>query len=135
MAKAKRPSGGSPASSRRVDLPPAFAAIVKRFAGNRRVAFGGQGFGSKGLRLDGKIFAMISLTAQFVVKLPRERVAELISLGRAEYFAVGRSRVMKEWIAVLGGPVSWRRLADEAYKYATARRTQLTESARRRTRG
>ena len=71
MAKAKRPSGGSQASSRRVELPPAFAAIVKRFAGDRRITFGGQGFGSKGLRLNGKSFAMTSVTGQVVVTLPR----------------------------------------------------------------
>ena len=135
MGKKTGLSGGSRASSRRVELPPAFAVIAKRFMRDRRVTFGGQGFGSRALRLDGKIFAMISRRGQFVVKLPRDRVAELIERGRGEYFDTGRSLVMKEWIAILAGPASWRELAEEAHRFALAKRTQLRESPRRRRRG
>ncbi len=120
--------------SRHAELPTAFAAIARRFLANRDVTFGGRGFGSRGLRLDGKIFAMISLRGQFVVKLPSDRVAELIELGAGEYFATGRSRIMKEWIAILAGPASWPKLAEEAYRFAMAGRTPPKESARR-TRG
>ena len=135
MTKTTGTSRGRRVSGRRVELPPAFAAIVKHFARDPRVTFGGQGFGSKALRLDGKIFAMISLRGQFVVKLPRDRVVELIDLGKAEYFDTGRGKVMKEWLAVLDGPASWRGLAEEAHQFATVIRTDPARSARRRTRG
>jgi hypothetical protein len=108
--------------SRRVELDPHFMPVMRGFARDERVTFGGQGFGSRALRLDGKIFAMLSSKGQFVVKLPRERVAELIHLGEAEYFDTGRDLIMKEWVAVVGDPASWLGLAKEAYRFARSRR-------------
>jgi hypothetical protein len=103
---------------RPVELHPSFAAIVREFSRDQRVSFGGQGFGSRALRLDGKIFAMLSSKGRFVVKLPRERVAQLIELGKGEYFDTGRGRVMKEWLTVREAPRSWAELAREAYRFA-----------------
>ena len=105
-------------TGRDVELDPSFVPVVEAFASDQRVTFGGQGFGSRALRLDGKIFAMLSSRNQFVVKLPRDRVTELIRLGKGQYFDTGRNRIMKEWLAVVGAPRSWLRLAKEAHRYA-----------------
>jgi hypothetical protein len=112
----------NPPSRRHRDLDPSFVPVIEAFSRDRRVTYGGQGFGSRGLRLDGKIFAMLSSKGQFVVKLPRDRVAELIRLGRGQYFDTGRDRVMKEWLAVVGDPASWLGLAKEARRFAMAQR-------------
>jgi hypothetical protein len=109
-------------ASRYDELDPLFVPVIQAFAGDRRVTYGGLGFGSRALRLDGKIFAMLSSRGQFVVKLPRDRVAELIRLGQGEYFDTGRDRVMKEWLAVVGDPPSWLGLAREAHRFATSKR-------------
>jgi len=112
----------NPPAGRHLDLDPSFASVVEAFSRDRRVTYGGQGFGRRGLRLDGKIFAMLSSKEQFVVKLPRDRVAELIELGQGQYFDTGRDRVMKEWLAVVGDPASWLGLAKEAHRFAVAQR-------------
>jgi hypothetical protein len=118
MKKTTASAGTSTLTSRHVELHPTFAAIVRAFSRDRRVSYGGQGFGSRALRLDGKIFAMLNVKGQFVVKLPRDRVAELIRMGKGEYFDTGRDRVMKEWLAVLAKPASWLKLATEAHRFA-----------------
>lgn len=105
-----------------MELDPDFAPIVRSFARDKRVTFGGQGFGSRALRLDGRIFAMLSSKGRFVVKLPADRVAELIGRGQGEYFDTGRGRIMKEWIAVSTKPASWLALAKEAHRFAAAGR-------------
>jgi hypothetical protein len=134
MTRAARGTRPRRAAGRHVELDPAFASIVRTFSREERVTFGGQGFGSRALRLDGKIFAMLSLRGDFVVKLPETRVAELIQSGKGKYFDTGRDRVMKEWVAVLAGPRSWSGLAREAYGYATTKDAQPRPTGRR-TRG
>ena len=109
-------------ASRHVELDPSFVPVVEAFASDQRVIYGGQGFGSRALRLDGKIFAMLSSKGQFVVKLPRDRVIELIRLGKGQYFDTGRDRTMKEWLAIVGRPRSWLGLAKEAHRYALSTR-------------
>ena len=118
MKKTTASAGTSKPTSRHVELHPTFAAIVRAFSRDRRVSYGGQGFGSRALRLDGKIFAMLNFKDQFVVKLPRDRVAELIRMGKGEYFDTGRDRVMREWLAVRAKPASWLKLAKEAHRFA-----------------
>jgi hypothetical protein len=100
-----------------------FAAVVATFAGDPRVeaplpedatAAEDKGkFGSRGLKVDGKVFAMPS-KGRLVVKLPRERVAALIASKKAEGYVLG-ARTMREWVAFSDGTVtSWRALAREA---------------------
>jgi hypothetical protein len=122
MKKTKARRQKSPPTSVHVELDPSFVPVIEAFASDRRVTFGGQGFGSKALRFDGKIFAMLSFKGRFVVKLPKDRVAELIRLGRGQYFDTGRDRIMKEWVAVVGDSASWLGLAREAYRFAVSRR-------------
>jgi hypothetical protein len=94
-----------------------FAPVVDAFAKDRRVNYGGKGFGSTALKVDGKIFAMMSSKGKCVVRLPKDRVDELVRLGRGEYFDPGHGRLMKEWLALEGGAGSWVELAREAHRF------------------
>jgi TfoX/Sxy family transcriptional regulator of competence genes len=60
---------------------------------------------SDGLKTGGKFFAMVS-KGELVVKLPRERVDELVEAGEGHRFDPGHGRLMKEWVSL--------RPADEA---------------------
>jgi TfoX/Sxy family transcriptional regulator of competence genes len=102
-----------------------FARIVQRYAEDPAVTPPGAGkrgkFGESALKVDGKIFAMIS-RGNLVVKLPRERVDGLVESGRGTHFDAGRGRVMKEWLAVPpGANRSWPKLADEARRFVGGR--------------
>src|SRR4030095_12506882 len=88
-----------------------WAPIAKDQLSERGVT-SGTGFGSnEGLRVSGKIFAML-VRGELVVKLPKDRVDELVDAGAARRFDAGKGRPMKEWASV---PVSasrrWRGLA------------------------
>lgn len=94
-----------------------FASISKEELGRRGVT-AGTGFGSNpGLRIRGKIFAML-VRDELVVKLPRERVAELTDAGVGRKFDAGKGRPMKEWLSV---PARfgrrWEGLVDEARSF------------------
>ncbi|HLI30814.1 MAG TPA: hypothetical protein VKV79_06930 [Terriglobia bacterium] len=96
----------------------AFGQIVKTLTHDRQVSCGkGKGFGSGALKVNGKIFAMISSKSEFVVKLPRGRVEELESAGVGKRFDPGHGRLMKEWMVVRAGKASWVKLAREACEF------------------
>jgi TfoX/Sxy family transcriptional regulator of competence genes len=81
----------------------------------KRGVTGGTGFGTnEGLRVSGKIFAML-VRGELVVKLPRDRVDQLVEAGAARRFDAGKGRPMKEWASV---PASasrrWKGLVEEA---------------------
>jgi hypothetical protein len=104
-----------------------FANIVRALAGRPGVsgpATPGESprrFGSSALKVNGKIFAMISSTGDFVVKLPAARVAALIASGQGKIFDAGRGRAMKEWLVVqAGSDAEWIRLADEALQFVAS---------------
>jgi hypothetical protein len=103
---------------------PRFAPVVDAFANERHVTYGGKGFGSSGLKVHGKLFAMISSKGKFVAKLPRDRVDELVRLGKGEYFDPGHGRLMKEWIALDGATSSWVELAREAHRFVMGQPTK-----------
>ena len=94
-----------------------FEAIADRLLGEPGVSEG-TGFGtSPGLRVDGRIFAML-VRDEFVVKLPARRCADLVSVGTARPFDRGQGRPLKEWI-VVGDDVEseWMALAQEALTF------------------
>jgi hypothetical protein len=91
----------------------ATAAIAREYAARR--ARGGDKFGDHGLKVGGKIFAMVS-RERFVVKLPRARVDALVAAGQGEPFTSG-GRVMKEWLVVTAPRLSWLKLAREALAF------------------
>jgi TfoX/Sxy family transcriptional regulator of competence genes len=79
-------------------------------------------FGSNGLKVDGKLFALFT-QGTLVVKLPKERVAALIAKGDGKPFDPGHGRLMKEWLTVVSPKLSWSALAKEAHAFvATAKR-------------
>ena len=103
-----------------------FATVVRAFAGDPRVeapldddasAAEAKGkFGSRGLRVDGKVFAMPS-KGRLVVKLPRARVEALVAAKQGQRFVLG-ARARKEWVAIPEStPAAWRALALEARKF------------------
>jgi hypothetical protein len=100
------------------ELNPQFAAVVKALSKERGVTYGGKGFGSQALKANGKIFAMVASKGQFVVKLSKERVNELVASGQGKHFDPGKGKLMKEWLAVSGPPKSWLGLAKEALGFA-----------------
>jgi hypothetical protein len=106
--------------------------LVERFADRPGVLNPdpqGRHFGSDTLRVDGKIFAM-SMDGRLVVKLPADRVAELITDGPGEPFGTSVDRPMREWVSLPLGPDS-DALADEAYEFVR-RPKPSAKSTRRR---
>ncbi len=78
----------------------------------------GTGFGNNpGLRVDGRIFAML-VRGRLVVKLPAARVAESIERGTGERLEMGDGRRMREWLSVaVEGASDWPRLVEEAFAF------------------
>jgi len=92
-----------------------FESVVKAFANVRHVTREKtKGFGSGSLKVNGRIFTMLWSKAQFVVKLPRERVDELVCDGVGERFAPRPGRLMKEWLVVDAAKADWVELTREA---------------------
>jgi len=111
--------------------PPASAAVEARFAAivaalaaldGVSLGAGRRGFGSGALLANGRIFAMPG-RGGVVLKLPGERVAELIASQDGTPFDAGKGTPMKEWV-VLAGQVAEERcleLAREALAFVHRR--------------
>jgi hypothetical protein len=98
-----------------------FEQVTGRFLAEPDVTQG-TGFGTApGLRTSGKIFAML-VNATLVVKLPKERVDELVAAGSAVHFDPGHGRLMKEWASVpVDSPDDWEGLVAEAFRFVGSR--------------
>ena len=95
-----------------------YAELSRVFLERDGVRQEGKGFGSSALKVNGSIFAMLSSRGEFVVKLPRQRVAQLVATGDAVHYDGGKGRPMKEWLAVpAGSRLDWSALADEALTF------------------
>jgi TfoX/Sxy family transcriptional regulator of competence genes len=77
-------------------------------------------FGSNGLKVGGKLFALFT-QGTLVVKLPRDRVVGLVASGVGLPFDPGHGRLMKEWLTVTGAKASWIDLAKEAHGFVSGR--------------
>ncbi len=100
-----------------IDLDEQYAALVETFLSEPGVTQSGRGFGSSALKIDGKIFAMLTKGA-LVVKLPRERVDALVKAGEGERFDPGHGRLMKEWLRLESmDEGTWRQMAREAMEF------------------
>jgi hypothetical protein len=95
----------------------AFENVIDAFADDPRVTPPGTGTGfgdRRALKANGKIFAMMSSRGDFVVKLSKDRVSELIRSGRGTAFDPGHGRLMKQWLVITAGHEFWAPLAREA---------------------
>lgn len=102
-----------------------FDDIVSTFVGRPGVtppvAGAPRRFGSDALRVDGSVFCMISSGERFVVKLPAQRVDELIVSAVGEPFRAGKKSPMRQWLVVTDtAPGVWEALAQEAYAFTAA---------------
>jgi TfoX/Sxy family transcriptional regulator of competence genes len=78
----------------------------------------GRMFGTIGLRVRGKIFAVAVHTGGLMVKIPEARADARIAAGEVTRMVM-RGREMREWVvAPLEAPDAvWASLLDEAYAY------------------
>jgi hypothetical protein len=104
-----------------------FATITKAMLDNPRVtqapeeARARKSFGSNGLKIKGKIFVML-VRDKLVLKMPRQRVDELIASGDGERFDPGHGRMMKEWLVLNpGSRHDGLALAQEALKFVASK--------------
>lgn len=106
-----------------------FADLVDQLAGEEGVTVpddvpgAERRFGSAALKVDNRIFAMLS-GDRLVVKLPRKRVDELVDAGAGDRFDPRKDgRLMKEWLVLdPSSDLEWLALAKEALAFVGARR-------------
>ena len=100
---------------------PRFEEVVAAFAKDKKVT-SGKMMASQGLKIDGKIFAMLR-EGRLVTKLPKARVDALVESGEGERFDPrGDGRLMKEWLVLNDKPTnstSWIDLAKEARSFVS----------------
>lgn len=108
------------------DTQERFAELVARYLGVEGVTCpgtepGARGFGRGGLKVNGKLFAMVSRD-RLVVKLPAGRIDQLLAVGAGDRFDPRKNGVeMREWLMVdPDGDVEWEVLAEEARRFVGA---------------
>jgi|SRR5262245_49128334 len=92
----------------------AFATVIDAYNASKKEP--GRKFGSNGLKVNGKLFAMVT-RGNLVVKLPKERVDALVAVRAGQYFDPGHGRKMKQWISVTSTKLSWVELVREAHDF------------------
>jgi hypothetical protein len=98
----------------------AFIPVVRAYK-ETASATGTRKFGSNGLKVNGKLFALFT-QGTLVVKLPKDRIAELVETGMGKRFDPGHGRLMKEWLTVTSPKASWVDLATEAHDFVSAKK-------------
>jgi hypothetical protein len=100
-----------------------FAELVEHYLGVEGVTCpgtdpGARGFGRGGLKVNGKLFAMVSHD-RLVVKIPVDRVDELVAKGQGDRFDPRKTgAVMREWLVVdPDSDLDWEALAEQARAY------------------
>jgi hypothetical protein len=97
-------------------IDPQFAPVIAAFAGITDVTHGGKGFGSQGLKVNGKLFAM-PVRGRLVLKLPKARVEALVESGEGAYFDPGHGRLMRQWVVLDPARQDRIGLARTAYRF------------------
>src|SRR5216684_1767260 len=95
-----------------------YGALKARYAG-KSDATPSRGFGSKALKVNGKIFASLT-KGRLLLKLPEARVDALVKSKKGQRFSTGVGRVKKEWVTVRPTTAKeWQALADQARSYVS----------------
>lgn len=104
-----------------MDADHLFEAVISPLLGEPRITKSRM-FGSAGVKVGGKVFAIL-VKGKLVVKLPKERVDALVGSGGAEHFDPGHGRPSREWVALKPSTQDeWRRLAIEARSFVDSAR-------------
>jgi hypothetical protein len=111
----KRTAKTKPQPKKTAEIDPRFAPVAKAFAHRPHVT-SGRMMSAFGLRVNNKIFAMFP-RGEFVVKLPKTQVDELVSAGKGRRFDPGHGRLMKEWVVISDGKADWIELAEQAFRF------------------
>ena len=99
------------------EIDPAFAPIAKAFAKDAAVTRRKMFSSDSVLAVNEKIFAMLN-DGKLVVKLPKERVDELVKQKHGVRFDPRKNGTpMKEWVVVSARRQAWIALAKEAYRF------------------
>ncbi|MBK5113862.1 MAG: hypothetical protein KGD59_01740 [Candidatus Heimdallarchaeota archaeon] len=73
------------------------------------------------LKIKRKMFAFPTKDGNLIVKLPKERVTELLSSGEGLPYDPGNGKIQKEWVIIpLKNSDKWIGYAKEAMKFALA---------------
>lgn len=96
---------------------PDLAPVIEDF--ERAKSKPGRKFGSNGLKANGKLFALFS-QGTLIVKLPKDRVAELVVTDIGTPYDPGHGRLMKEWLTVTSPKAFWTGLVKEAFAFVDA---------------
>ena len=116
-AKSAKPAKRrKPAKQPAAEIPPVLAPVADAFADVRGVSRRRMFSSENAFSVNGKIFAMLTRGC-FVVKLPKERVDDLVEAGKGKRFDPGHGRLMREWISIEAGVLPWVALAKEAHSY------------------
>jgi len=133
---AKRSGKGSKAAVERSakapaapeDIYPRISALLAALKGDRelapivdaflesRSAGPSRKFGSNGLKVNGRLFALFT-QGTMVVKLPKGRVLAMVSAAMGKPFDPGHGRLMEEWLTITSPKASWLALAKEAHEF------------------
>lgn len=90
--------------------------VIEGFVTDKAAASGRRRFGSNALKVNGKLFLLFT-QGTIVVKLPKERIDELVAEKAGTRFDPGHGRIMQEWLAVTStSKPLWVRLAKEAFE-------------------
>src|SRR3984893_1324368 len=115
-------------SPKRLTAAEGFAVIVTSLGDTPGVmkpeesAASARRFGCSALRVHGRIFAMVT-SGRLVLKLPSERVAELVGSGEGSPFDAGKGQPMKEWVSLAAArQTNWLALASEALEFVGSKR-------------
>jgi hypothetical protein len=101
-------------------------ALVQAVLAEGNASYGNEGgpqraFGATSLKTAGKIFAML-VQERLVVKLPANRVDELVASSVGDHFDAGKGKVMREWLMVRGDdPGEWHSLTTESEAFVAGR--------------
>ena len=109
---------GVPPSSRAGGPPTSrFDEIAGGYAARPGVSYG-QIWHNDGLKVNGKIFAMM-VRGALVVKVPAAQARTLVETGTGEPFEPRPGRAMREWV-VLGDDADWASLVADAFGYVSS---------------